>query len=507
LEGHTLNGMAFTLFGGKATWDEAGKSPLPAPVCEPGVITLQPQSQTIIPGGSANLSVAVSGTGSFQYQFYQGPSGTLGTPIGISTPTINTGPITTTKQYWAQIVDTCVGVLLNSETATITVQCTAAPVITIQPTSRTTTPGQFTTLSVAAAQAVNYQWYQGNSPSTAAPIPGATNSTLTVSPQSTTSYWARVTNGCGQADSVTATVCVLPQITAQPTPRTINPGQATTLTVSAINGASYQWYVGNAPSTASPVSGGTGSSVLVTPSVNTNYWVRVTNSCGFVDSTTVTVTVAPVPPPQITRIQSKSVLANSQNSITANWTQPTQPGTFLVAVISGLKDPAALQWTAPAGWQTAVVQEFSNVKLAIYYLANNAGARTSETFTVQTGYHDMTLYVLEYSGVVAVNPLDKVGTAGDFTNNGYVQTGFTANTAQPKELVITALSTYTQAEFSVTPADGYTEIYDQYMLFHLTTAMYEKITTSIGSYGHGATVYDPAEWAGVVATFRAANPN
>jgi hypothetical protein len=25
LEGRTLNGMAFTLFGGRATWDRAGK--------------------------------------------------------------------------------------------------------------------------------------------------------------------------------------------------------------------------------------------------------------------------------------------------------------------------------------------------------------------------------------------------------------------------------------------------------------------------------------------------
>jgi hypothetical protein len=221
----------------------------------------------------------------------------------------------------------------------------------------------------------------------------------------------------------------------------------------------------------------------------------------------VIVTVAPPPPPQITRIQSKSTLANSQNSITGNWTQPTQPGTFLVAVISGLKDPAQLQWTAPAGWQLAVVEEWTNVKLAIYYLANNAGARTAETFTVQQGYHDMTLYMIEYSGVMAVNPLDRTGSTGDLTNNGYVQTGFTPNTTQPKELVITALSTYTQTEFSVTPADGYAEIYDQYMLYHLTTAMYEKVTTSIGSYGHGATVYVPAEWAGVVATFRAANTN
>ena len=41
LEGRTINGMAFTLYGGRATWDRAGKSSQAgsAPVGEPVVIT------------------------------------------------------------------------------------------------------------------------------------------------------------------------------------------------------------------------------------------------------------------------------------------------------------------------------------------------------------------------------------------------------------------------------------------------------------------------------------
>jgi hypothetical protein len=506
LEGRTVNGMAFTLFGGKATWDDAGKTGEGGPVCEQGAIVQQPQPQTVIPGGSATLSVAVSGTGPFQYQFYQSPVGTYSNPIGISTATVNTGPLYTTKQYWAEIIDNCTQTFLASDQVTVTVQCTAAPTITTQPISYVRTPGQPTTLSVAASQGVSYQWYQGTAPSTASPISGANGTTLPVSPQSTTSYWVRVTNGCGTADSVTATICVLPAITAQPTPRTINPGQTTTLGVSAINAASYQWYSGNAPSTAAPISGGTGSSVPVSPPVTTNYWVRITNSCGSVDSTTVTVTVAPVPSTQIMRIQSRSVLANSQTSITANWSQPTQAGTFLVAVISAVVDVnPSINFTPPAGWSHAVTSEWTNVKLAIYYLPNNAGARTSETFTVSPGYHDMSLYVLEYSGIVATNPLDKTAIAGNDTNDGYVETGYTANTAQPKELVITALTAYAQTELTAPSTYGYTEVYDQSMLYHLTTAMYEKITTASGSYGHWAQVYVPAQWVGAVATFKGAN--
>jgi hypothetical protein len=109
---------------------------------------------------------------------------------------------------------------------------------------------------------------------------------------------------------------------------------------------------------------------------------------------------------------------------------------------------------------------------------------------------------------VATNPLDKTAFDGNATNNGYVQTGFTQNTVQAKELVITALTTNAQAAFSTSPADGYTEIYDKSILFDLTTAMYEKITNATGSYGHGATVSAPGEqWVGVVATFKGLIPN
>jgi hypothetical protein len=293
---------------------------------------------------------------------------------------------------------------------------------------------------------------------------------------------------------------VLPFITAQPTSRTINPGQSTTLTVTANNAVSYQWYVGTSPSTASPIAGATSSSLTVAPAATTSYWVRVINACGFVNSNTATVTVVPASV-GITRIQQSFALAWSQHSITANWTQPTQAGSLLVAVISSDKD-STVDWTPPAGWVLGALEEWTTTKLAVYYYANAPANRTSETFTVAIGYHDQTLYLFEYSGIVPVNPVDRVGSSGGDTNNGYVQTGFTPNTTQAKELVITALTTYALTEFTTTPADGYTELYDKTIGNHLTTAAYQKITNAIGSYGHGADVYVPAEWIGLVITFK-----
>lgn len=339
--------------------------------CVPGTITQQPQSQTIVPGALANLSVAASGVGPFIYQWYRAVSPQQVNPVGGNQPTFNTGPLVQTTQYWVRVTDTCGGVVHNSMTATITVQCTAAPAITQQPASTAINPGQPTTLSVTATQAVSYQWYIGTWGVTTSPIAGATNSTLTVAPSTTTNYWMRVSNACGLTNSVTATV-------------TVNP--------------------------------------------------------------------------LITRRQTAFSLANSQTSITASWPQPTPAGNLLVAVISADMYPNSwITFNPPAGWTQAVTYAWARPKLSIYYLPNNAGGRTSETFTVSLGFHDMTLYLLEYSGIVAVNPLDKTGFDGNATNNGYVQTGFTQNTVQAKELVITALTTDAQASFSTVPADGYTK--------------------------------------------------
>jgi len=181
-----------------------------------------------------------------------------------------------------------------------------------------------------------------------------------------------------------------------------------------------------------------------------------------------------------------------------------------VAVISGVRDPMYLDWTPPAGWVLAVTAEWTGVKTSIYYLPNNAGGRTAETFNIAgSGYHDQILHILEYSGVMTVNPLDKTAVMEQDASppSGYVQTGFTANTVQPKELVITGLTVDGQGEF-YSPSDGFVELYDHNMLWHLTSATHERMTTTAWSQGHSATVTVPgAQYVGVVATFKSANTN
>jgi hypothetical protein len=85
------------------------------------------------------------------------------------------------------------------------------------------------------------------------------------------------------------TVCNAAAITKHPQSTTIASGASTTLSVTASGTAplTYQWFAGT-----TAINGATSSSVTVSPTTTTTYFVRVTNSCGVVDSATATVTIA-----------------------------------------------------------------------------------------------------------------------------------------------------------------------------------------------------------------------
>jgi formylglycine-generating enzyme required for sulfatase activity len=84
------------------------------------------------------------------------------------------------------------------------------PVITTQPAGKTIAAGSTVDLSVTASGSapLSYQWYEGASGNTTKPV--GTNSATFRTPALTvaTTYWVRVTNPCGQADSATATVSI-----------------------------------------------------------------------------------------------------------------------------------------------------------------------------------------------------------------------------------------------------------------------------------------------------------
>jgi uncharacterized repeat protein (TIGR03803 family) len=86
-------------------------------------------------------------------------------------------------------------------------------------------------------------------------------------------------------------------ITTQPANQAIVSGGTATLTVVASGiGLTYQWYMGVAGATTSPISGATASSYTTPPLTGrTSYWVRVSNNTAAADSNTATVSIAIVP--------------------------------------------------------------------------------------------------------------------------------------------------------------------------------------------------------------------
>ena len=85
--------------------------------CRQPVIVSQPQDQSVAAGASAILTVAATGT-SITYQWYEGQVFDFTNPVGGSSPTLVTPPITTTAQFWARVVTPCGTV--NSVAVTVT---------------------------------------------------------------------------------------------------------------------------------------------------------------------------------------------------------------------------------------------------------------------------------------------------------------------------------------------------------------------------------------------------
>ena len=83
-------------------------------------ITTQPQSQSVVSGQSATLSVAANGVGTLSYQWYQGASGTTTSPIsGATASSFTTPALTASANYWVRVSNT--SGTADSTTAAITI--------------------------------------------------------------------------------------------------------------------------------------------------------------------------------------------------------------------------------------------------------------------------------------------------------------------------------------------------------------------------------------------------
>lgn len=251
----------------------------------------------VMPGTTTTLSINAQGT-RLTYQWFIGAPGDRTNPIANSnSSTITTPPITAGTQYWVEVKS---GGCARNSSAVLVGLCTE-PRIAWTSSSRNIASGQADWLyvNVTSASGVLVTYYAGHAGDVAGStvVSGPTfNQGILIGPTATTTYWARATSGdcSGDTGEVTLTVCI-PTFTQQPVNRTLTLGQSVTLTVATDVPASLQWYAGAPGDTNNPVPNGTAPSLSVSPTTDTQYWVRATGCNVPVDSAGATVTVCQPP--------------------------------------------------------------------------------------------------------------------------------------------------------------------------------------------------------------------
>jgi hypothetical protein len=307
-------------------WDIAaidavyGSGVVVPPPCNPPKISSAPQTVSV---GTTPVTFTVTATGdaTLRYQWFSGASGNTAAPIAnATTPSLTVQPAVTSA-YWVRITNDC-DPPANSGTVFAIVNNCPPVTIASQSDDATILEGRSATLTVTASGGtISYQWYAGTSGVTTSPIPSATNSSLTVTPSTTSAYWLRASNSCGSSlDSSTITVivlpCAAPKIVVQPPSATIvsNTGTSLYAAVTGTQPISYQWYEGNFPDTSRPATNGTSSTLNVPPLIaSTSYWLHVSSECGAADSSTARLTVVQScsPPTIISQPQNQSVASGS----------------------------------------------------------------------------------------------------------------------------------------------------------------------------------------------------
>jgi pectate lyase/pectin methylesterase-like acyl-CoA thioesterase len=256
----------------------------------PPIITIQPQSQTILVGEAVTFTVAAGGSAPLTYQWRKNGAGIAGA----------TGPSFTIASLqfsdagaYTVVVSNGAGSVV-SDPATLIVSATPVPpTITAQPASTTVVAGSQAQFMVTAAGSspLGYQWRKDGSA-----IPGATSATYVIASATADdagSYTVTVTNSAGVAtsDPATLTVIIPPSIVTPPAPQIVNAGATATFSVvaSGTEPLTYQWRKNGADIPSATSDTLTLNNVQAADAAG--YAVVVSNAGGSVTSPAATLTV------------------------------------------------------------------------------------------------------------------------------------------------------------------------------------------------------------------------
>jgi len=234
---------------------------------------------TICEGGNIRLSYSGGSGGSFEW--YSGSCG--GTHVG-SGNDLTVTPTTSTT-YYGRWESNC------GNTSCKSIEVTVNPLpdapTSVSASSQSILVGESIELSYSGGSGDTFEWYSGSCGDTSV---GSGNN-ISVSPTSTTTFYGRWENSCGESQCSSVTVEVEQKVTApsslSATEDTICEGSSTRLSYSGGSGETFRWFAGSCGGTSI----GTGNDLTITSTGTTTYYGRWENSYGASECKSITITV------------------------------------------------------------------------------------------------------------------------------------------------------------------------------------------------------------------------
>lgn len=334
----------------------------PAPVqSQAPAIIVPPLSVSVTAGQPASFTVAASGSGALNYQWYMGGaaiSGATGTTYATSATTLANNnetfmvTVTSASGYGA----------VTSNPVTLSVIAPANAAITAQPASQTTVVGQVATLSVGATGSpqLNYAWYEDGGEVASGSQNTFTTPLLTTA--GTHTFYVIVSNPLNQVQSSIAVLTVSAatpvSFTTQPASQIAANNQPVQLNavVAGSGPFTYQWQFTPTGGAASVVASATqlaNTISYVIPAMSAAnvgaYTVTVNNAANMpVTSAAAQLTLAP--PGNNLSLGRPATASSTQNACTTSTTAPPYTGVGCLGAENAVDGNLSSRWgSATAG--------------------------------------------------------------------------------------------------------------------------------------------------------------
>jgi gliding motility-associated-like protein len=347
--------------------------------------TITVNSPTICVGSAASVLASSGGTA----VSYTWNTGSTSNPLSVS-PTTNT-------------TYTVTGTSASGCTATATGSVTVNTLPTVTASSSSMCPGATASIVASSGTATSYSWNTG-----------ANTATLTASPTSTTPYTVTGTDGNGCKNTATGTITVNPTPAVTVNSTTLCAGGTATLTANCGTAISYSWNTGV-----------TAATITVSPTVNTNYSVTVTNSSGCTGTAVGSVTVNPS---ILLTVPSTSICQGATGTLTA----------------SGAN---TYTWSANAGGATTASIAESPTVTTTYSVTG-----TSSAGCVASGTGTITVNSLPT--ITATSTPICIGNTGTLTANSSTATSYSWSTGATTNSITASPTSNTSYTVTGTDANG-----------------------------------------------------